>query len=387
MKLITNAYNNNPDIVGYEIPVHTQEWFQFRTVGIPEYSGGFGASEISVICGKSSPKYGKIIPVLLEEKAGIREIQRDMNEHMLSGILAEDIILERWKYYDGTDKGYITNWMNQRIIRKSRKLNCYLVNNKYPWLFASLDSSILAKQHGLMRPGQLLNEEHPLECKQLSYFAAQTWANKVPPQYIYQINQQMLVCGVEYAELAVLQDGYNFQVYPFELDMSICEEILEKSYKAWNDVLKMRELHLQQKHALDIGNFLQADKIKAELESFIPEPDSSEGWKEFMNDRFIVEKESFEGTTKDFRKAVNRQRAKYAIQLLEQYVDAIDNQLRAEFVKNASETMEFNGAGKITYKKVGSRKDPQFNYAGLKRVKEAYDQDYVEEIINPLINK
>jgi hypothetical protein len=382
---INNAFNNNPEIIGFDIPVHDDNWFKFRTIGIEGYEGGFGASEIATICGKTSPTYGKILPVLLNEKAGISTPERAMNEHMLSGILAEPIILERWDYYDGTEKGYLTNYLNNRKIRNHRTVNMYLVNKKFPWLFASLDAAILSGQGGLWERNQKLDKEHPLECKQLSYFASQTWENKVPPQYIYQINQQMLVTDTDYAELAVLQDGYKFEVYPFKKDESICEEILTKSEKHWKTVLEMRDLETARKYYLDINQIDKADHAQAVLDSMIPEPESGDGWKDFLNDRFVVEKEEFEGGVAEFRQAVKRKKAKMAIAKLETFVSLMDNKMRALFVKNNAEIMSFGKSGKVTYKKVGKRDAPQFNYAGLKRLSEVTDEAFIDEIIEPLI--
>ena len=386
--IIQSAYNNNPNIVGYKIESHSALWHQFRTVGIPNvYEGGIGASEIATVCGKTSPKYGKILPVLMNEKAGITIPKPVINEHAFSGTLAEPAIAHRWRHHDGTELGYLQNMHDKRVIRECREVDAYLVNNTFPWLFASLDRSILANQGGLMRKDQKLNEEHPLELKQLSYFAAQTWESKVPPQYVYQINQQMLICNVEYAELAVLQDGYSFKVYPFELNSLICEEILEKSYTVWQDVLQMRELSQQRTYYKGLGQNDKAEEITAQIDSMIPEPDASEGWKEFLNDRFMADKEEFAGTTQHFLWGVMRQRAQMAIKKLESFVDLIDNKMRKVFTDNQAEVMYFENYGRIKYSRVANRTNPQFNYAGFKAAKEAIDEDEVDTIVKQLTPK
>lgn len=384
MKIIESAFNNNPNIQGFAIPVHSPEWYQFRTTGMNEiYEGGFGASEISTICGKNNKTYGEIIPVLLNKKAGITPLDRKMNEHMLSGILAEPIILERWRYYDGTDKGYLDNYMTGKVMREHRPVNMYLVNKKFPWLFASLDSSIPKGQSSLR--GFQLTDDAPLEAKQISYFAAQQWESGIPPQYIYQINQQMLVTETDYCELAILQDGFNFKVYSFRKDVEICQEILEKSREAWEQVLVMRKKHKEIRYYQDLNQTEKVEQLQAELDSMIPEPDSSDGWKDFLNERFINEREFFVGKTNQFRLCVKRSKAKLAMKHLEDYCNGIDNKLRAEFVKNGAEIMDFGSSGKVTYKKVANRKDPQFNYAGIKRSRDVNDEDLVLDIINPLI--
>jgi len=384
MKIIESAFNSNPNITGYEIPVHTPEWYQFRTTGMPGiYEGGFGASECGTLTGKNNKTYGEILPVLLNKKAGITPLDRKMNEHMLSGILAEPIILERWKYYDGTDKGYLDNYMIGKVMRKHRTVDMYLVNKKYPWLFASLDAAILAGEPNL-RGGQL-KCDCPLEIKQISYFAAQQWESGIPPQYIYQINQQMLVTETDYCELAILQDGFNFKVDSYQMDVDICNEILEKSRDAWEQVLVMRKKHKEIKYYQDLNQMDKVEKLQSELDSMIPEPDSSDGWKEFLNERYIVEQEAFTGTTNHFRQCVKRSKAKLAMKHLEDFCDGIDNKLRAEFVRNGAEIMDFGSSGKVTYKKIGARKDPQFNYAGIKRSRDISDEETVLEIIEPLI--
>lgn len=384
MKIIQSAFNNSKNITGYKIPVHTPEWYQFRTTGIDEvYPSGFGASEIATLCGKNNRTYGEIIPVLLNKKAGITPLDRKMNEHMLSGILAEPIILERWKYFDGSEKGYLENYMTGKVMREFRTMDMYLVNSKYPWLFASLDAMIPAGQPSLR--GFKLKGDAPLECKQISYFAAQQWESGIPPQYIYQINQQMLVTETDYCELAILQDGYNFKVYSFQLDVDICNEILEKSRAAWEDVLVMRTKYKQIRHYQDVNQMDKVERLQAELDSMIPEPDSSEGWKDFLNERHMVERESFVGTTKEFRLCIRRAKAKLGMKHLEEFCDSVDNKLRAQFVKNGAEIMDFGASGKVTYKKIGNRKDPQFSYAGIKRSAGVTDEDMVLDIINPLI--
>lgn len=369
---VENAYNNNPHITGYRIPVHSEDWYAFRKTG-------FGASEISLVCGKAN--YGKVLPKLLEEKAGISEDNKKMNEAMFSGLLAEPIIAERWKYYDGTPLGYLDNYQNKNVMRNCREVEMYLVNDKYPWLFASIDRSILKDQGDLI--GGRLTSEHPLELKQLSFFAAQKWENKVPPGYVYQIHQQMIVCDVEYCELAVLMDGYKFEVYPFSLDLEIAEEICTESYKQWQVVEKMKELYEAIEHYKGKNRWDRVNKLQADLDSLMPLPDSNEGWKEFLDSRYMQEKIEFEGKTTDYRMVRQRQKLMVAQKAIEEKVTLIDNRMRQRFVSEGGEYMHFGVSGKVRHYKQKNDKVHRLDYKG---VKDRVEPTAIYEIVEPLFD-
>lgn len=371
---VMSAYNGNPQITGYAIPVHSPDWYAFRETG-------FGASEIAIICGKNPNTYGKILPKLLEEKAGISRDETKLNEHMMSGILAEPIITERWRYYDGTVNGYVQNWQEKNEKRKCREVDMYLVNENFPWLFVSLDRSILKDQDSLV--GTRLKEEHPLELKQISYFASQKWENGVPPQYVYQVHQQMVVCNVEYCELATLMDGYKFDVFPFPMDQEVAEEILTKSFEQWQVVIKMRELKQGIDHYKDINRWDKVEGLQAQLDSLLPLPDGNEGWKEFLSERYMQEKEEFDGKTADFKMVKQRQRLSVAMNEIEAERDKLDNKMRVRFVQEGAQYMSFGSSGKVRYFKRSNSKIYQLDFKG---VKDKTSPVLTREMIEPLFD-
>ena len=103
------------------------------------------------------------------EKIGSMEPMKDDTEFMFWGRELEDKIAEVWQYWDGTDFGYLDNMAEGKIIRRCRKVNGYVVNPDYPWLFGSLDRLINKEGGRNMFTGEPLEEESILECKTLSY--------------------------------------------------------------------------------------------------------------------------------------------------------------------------------------------------------------------------
>jgi putative phage-type endonuclease len=84
--------------------MHTPEWYSFRKNGI-------GGSEIGTILGLN--KYDTVVRVF-HEKAGTVEPRKEDNQFMFWGREMEDKIADIWRYYDGTDDGYIENYKNKK---------------------------------------------------------------------------------------------------------------------------------------------------------------------------------------------------------------------------------------------------------------------------------
>ena len=163
---------------------------------------------------------------LYHEKVGTEEPQKEDSEFMFWGREHEDKIAEIWQYWDGTDEGYLQNVKEGKVIRKCRKVNGYVTNPDYPWLFASVDRLIVKKDSLNMLTGEPLKEESPLECKTLSYWAASAWESGLPIFYLVQLHTYMIVFEVDYAEMAILTDGNKFKVEYIKRDEELCNSII-----------------------------------------------------------------------------------------------------------------------------------------------------------------
>lgn len=242
----------------------SQEWkdFVFPTIG---------ASEISSLMGlnpwKSSIE-------LFYEKCGVKQSFDQTNEFMFWGKEHEEMLAENWQYWEGSPESMIANKEAGNIIRRCRKVNAYIQNKDFPYLFVSLDR--------LINKGSNQAEEC-LELKLIRWFAAQLWENGIPPMYIVQLQQQLLVTDLKRGELGVLQDGMQFSVYPFDRHYKLCDRIKEQSYKFYKNI------------KIAVSHFVASlvcpneDRIKlhfAEIDKVSPEPDGSRSYENFLNEKY-----------------------------------------------------------------------------------------------------
>ena len=117
---------------------------------------------------------------------------------MFLGKQAEDKNAEMWEYWDGSVEGMIKNFYSGNKVRRCRRLNAYVQNPKYKWLFVSLDRVINKHTWKGVEFG-----EGTLELKNLSSYEADKWEGGIPLKHLLQVQTQMAVCEFDYGELAV----------------------------------------------------------------------------------------------------------------------------------------------------------------------------------------
>jgi len=91
----------------------TPEWFNYR-------NNGLGASSAAIVCGLSP--YKPTPMQLFYEKVGLMDSDRTMSAPAFHGIHQEEYVANLWRYYDGTEDGYMENFETGRIIRQARSL-------------------------------------------------------------------------------------------------------------------------------------------------------------------------------------------------------------------------------------------------------------------------
>jgi predicted phage-related endonuclease len=192
---------------------------------------------------------------------------------MFLGKEQEEFIATLWEFWDPNDPSQeimIQNYRDGRQIRRCKRVNAYATNTKWPWLFVSLDREI-------NKIGQLGNGA--LELKTIGGYSADKWESGIPPGHIVQVNIQMLVCEYEFGEMAILKDNRDFMVYPFEINRSICDSVLEKTHDFWERVTKARQLMTRRFEAERNFNYKAVQEINAELQTVEPRVGSGKGRK------------------------------------------------------------------------------------------------------------
>jgi putative phage-type endonuclease len=353
------------DLEIIRIPQHTKEWYNFRRRGI-------GGSDIGTVLGLN--KYDTVVR-LFHEKIGNIDFNKDDNEYMFWGRELEDKIAEIWKYYDGTPDGYIENYKNQRIIRECRNVNGYVINPKYPWLFASLDRVMNIKGGRNLITSESLKTEAVLECKGLSYWASQIWTDGIPIYYLAQIHQYMAIIETDYAEIAILQDGNKFRVEKIQRDDILCEKIIEISKAFWeNRILPAKEAFAKKQQAELASNINELEKWEAQLQKYEPDPDTSEAYVEFMEKRFLKEREYIDGNMDHYTLCKKDTLLRKISGRIDEERTGIKNTILQIMDRFGADEIKFGKLGNITWSERKGAKSRTFTI----RIKENPTEDQIE---------
>ena len=354
------------DLIIDRIPHGTDEWYQYRLNGI-------GGSEVGTVLGIN--KYDTNVR-LFHEKIGSIEQKRLDNERMMWGRVLEEKVADVWQYYDGTQEGYVENYAQGKIIRKCRNVFGYIRNPKYPWLFASIDRLINIEGGFNLITGEPLKMEGILECKAMSYWVNKMWDEGIPIQYLAQIHQYMAILETDYAEIAMLVDSGRFVLEKIQRDDELVEKILSITKDWWyNRVLPAKEALKKRDIADSTGNMMESEKWDAEIQKLEPDPDESEAYKDFMEEKFVEERVSVVGTMELYSLA----RKDNFLRKFKTKIDKERTWIKNMFIKymtvNGAETIDFGNLGVVNWSKRKGAKNRTFN----NRTKETPSEDYLDK--------
>lgn len=322
------------------IEERTPEWFEFRRNGI-------GGSEVGAIL-RLDPY--QTAAQIYAEKVGVYERRREDVEATFWGRKHEDDIADSWQYWNGTKEGYIQQYNSGNIVRKCRKINAIIVNPKYPWLFGSLDRFITKDSGVNMITGEPLDDIGILELKTLSYWGSRVWEDGIPIYYLAQIHQYMIIMECDYAEIAILRDGSKFDVEYIQRDEQLCQKILNITHDFWfNRVLPAKEAFRKREEADMRGNLDESEKWNAQLHQLEPPPDETAAYEQFMNEKFVKERDSIQGTVEIYdlckrdvvlRRVIARasKTRRYFRNILVKYI-----------IENGVENIDFGKLGNVNY--------------------------------------
>ena len=350
----------------HRIAHHTDEWYEFRKRGI-------GGSEMGTVL--NVDKYDTAIR-LFHEKIGNIEPKKEDSRHMFWGRYMEEHVAKMWQFYDGTRDGYIELFKNNKIVRKNRSINGYVVNPKYPWLFASIDRLINIDGGVNMITGETLKEEAILECKNMSYWVSKMWEDGIPIFYLIQVHVYMLILETDYAEIAMLVDGNDLVVEKVQRDDELVKRIISISRNWWYDlVVPAKEAREKRDMADAEGNVEEAEKWEAIIQRHEPEPDASEAYKDFMQESFVKERDSVEGTMELYYLAKKYEFLKKIKNQVEKSQAGIKNIFIKFLSAHGSESIDFGKSGVVNWSERRGSKSRTFGCKIADKPKE----DVVEE--------
>lgn len=317
------------------------QWLQFRKKGL-------GASEVGSVIGLS--EYESPMSVFYE-KTSLNITKKPENFAMFMGKFSEDFIADLWEYWEGDDQTLIANFNSGKKVRRCQKINGYLQNPKWPWLFASYDRKInknifRGKQYG----------EGNLELKNMSGYEVQKWDFGIPAGYLIQVMTQMGIGELEYGELAILENGRKLSVHHFEFNKEIFESIVDQTHDFWQKVEAGRILRTRIFEADKGFNKHLVEELKAELMQLEPEPDASDALSGFLSEKYKKGTSGERlGSPEELTLAIKHFETKKNMKELEKKVNEYENKLK--LAMREIEVLNFGTDGKVHWSnsKNGSR--------------------------------
>lgn len=257
------------------------EWHYFRFVN------GLGASDIGCVLGLTASWKAPI--ELFYQKLDPALCIQEENINMFFGTEQEEFICDKYQYWGGTTKSMMENFRSGAKIRKVTRVNAFVQNPKYPWLYVSLDRKINKGSDG---------EEGALEAKWISGWVANKFVAGIPPGHLAQVQTQLMVSEFTFGDLAVVVDGHSFDVYPFKPDEEIFEHIIRMSKDFWDRVLAARIIVTQMHEATINHNMKLKNKLEVELAALEPALIGGEAEEMFLKDKFKKSLDKSIGTIK-----------------------------------------------------------------------------------------
>ncbi len=321
---LIKTYNNGPS---------DPEWHSWR------FKNGLGASQVPCVCGLT-PQWKSPIQ-LFYELLDFRQWQNnDDNFRMSFGSRIESTVCDYYRYWDGTRAGMLKNERNGTIVNEISKVNAFIQNPKYPWLFCSLDSRI----HKNGQKGEGL-----LEAKSISGWVAQKYIDDLPPYQLMQVQTGLLITELEYGDLAVLTDVYDFGVYSFNPNIGIQDSIIPITKIFWGNVLKARIVKTQMHEATINHNMRLWQELKAELVSLEPPLIGGEAEALFLKEQYKIDKNigQIKGTDEDYQLALHHKELKAQISELTEKAMKAQNTLMKRIGDNTA--LDFGKQGKVSW--------------------------------------
>lgn len=308
------------------------EWLSFR-------SRGLGASDIGVVLGLSPYKSSL---ELYYQKIGAVPTFNIENMAMFLGTEQEDFVATIWTYWGGDEESLIKNYREGNQVRKCKKVNGYIQNAAYPWLFVSLDREI--NKQGDKGNGTL-------EIKLINSYEADKWESGIPPGYIAQVQTQMLVAGYDFGEMAILEDNRKFYVYPFETSSVIQEHIVKKTKDFWDRVIQGRKYVNEKYVCMQEFNQRRVDELDHEIDKLAPEPDGTLVYANYLKEKFGRPLEAERcGTASELLEAQNQRENAERLKEIQEKKLLAENRLKMA-MGDKFQMLDFGAEGRVYWSK------------------------------------
>lgn len=178
-----------------------EEWLNFRNKGI-------GGSDVATICGLN--KYKSPLQLWLEKTEQVEPLEA--GEAAYFGTLLEPIIREEFARRSGLKVDIINSMLKHPI---------------FDFMLANVDGVVIDQD----------NSKAIFEAKTASVFKSEQWEdNKIPEEYMLQIQHYMAVTGFSKTYIACLIGGNKFIYKEIKRDDELIDMIIQLEFNFWECV-------------------------------------------------------------------------------------------------------------------------------------------------------
>lgn len=190
------------DVITSTKNLSRDEWLNYRNNGI-------GGSDVATICGLN--KYKSPLRLWLEKTGQIEPIE--------AGEAA---------YWGNVMEPIIRNEFTNRTGLKVDVINSILRHHQHKYMIANIDGFVIDTD----------KNKCIFESKTASAYKAEQWENdKIPDEYMLQIQHYMAVTGFDKTYIACLLGGNKFIYKLIERDENIISMIIQLEYDFWKCVV------------------------------------------------------------------------------------------------------------------------------------------------------
>lgn len=306
----------------------------------------FGASDVGTILGVNKWKCKRR---LFEHVIG-RHSTEWRTESSVAGHLLEPVVSSMWESWQHDQEVFLANVEQDIKLRKTKKADFFLLNSKYPHLFASIDRLHSGKTYSPFS-GELYDPLTPIELKTTQSAYYKLWENGITKSYMSQVQTQMMLSDTKVAVFAVLVSGVQFKVIEVEYDSLLAESI---AY----EVDKFAHLCIAGKQLVDLIKVSQTESEREQylgmLEEISPEVSALEDEQALYKELNPNSNGSILGDEKDFQYLLDYNNAHETIKQQEELKQLAKNNILN--VMGDAEVLDFDG-GKVTWRKAEGKRD------------------------------
>jgi len=326
-----------------------EEWLAQRkaTEGIGNLDiTRIGASDVSVITGSNKWKCKRR---LFYHLIGLYSSEWRTNKSV-AGHLLEPVVAANWEAWNESEDQFLFNLERGVKVRKTKKADYFLLNDKYENLFVSIDR---LHDGDVYSPwtGELYSELTPIELKTTEDNYYKLWSNGITAGYMDQVQAQMLVSETKVAVFCVLVNGTYFHVREVEYDSFLADKI-DYQTREFAIIVKAG------KQILDLMNSAKTEKEREEyevmLEEITPDPLELSDEQDLNKELYSNSLGSVIGDESDFKYILDYTEAMDKIKALEEAKQLAKNNLTTK-MKHADE-LKFEG-GKVTWRRSPDKRD------------------------------